>query len=369
MQVPTFLLERNQTLYENTVEINLTESGVHPATITDILDEAEIGEMLRLPLGYGHTDGTPALRRSIADWHPGAGAENVVVAHGSSEANLLALAALADPGDEIVMIVPNFMQLDGLARALDLTVRQVALRPENGWQPDAEEVKAAITSRTRLITLCDPNNPTGVVMTPDSRRALAELADRCGVWLLIDEIYRGSEIDEEPSATAYGLGERVVVSGGLSKSFGCPGLRMGWLVAPAELVAECHRRQDYTTIGTGPLAQYLALKALAAPVRERLLARGRGILAGGRERVAQWIAGHNGWSWVRPQASGMAFMRYGLEMESESVVRALREEEGVFVCAGSWFGLEGHIRVGFGVAPHHLEEGLGRLDRFLQRRG
>ena len=368
MQVPTFLLERNQTLYENSALINLTESGVHAATIADLLDANERARLAELPLGYGYTDGRPQLRHAIADWHPGAGPENVLVANGTSEANLLALSALTEPGDQIIVIVPNFMQLDGLARGLGVTVAQVSLRPEDDWQPDIAAVDAAIGPRTRLVTLCDPNNPTGVAMTDASRRALAELTARRGVTLHVDEIYRGSEIDGGEAATAYELGEHVVVTGGLAKSFGLPGLRIGLLVAPPALVAEGHRRQDYTTIGTGPLAQVLAEAALTDPVRTRLLTRGQAILSAGRERVADWLRIHNGWSWVRPEASGMAFLAYDLDILSEAFVTALREEEGVFVCAGRWFGLDCHIRLGFGVDPHHLAEGLAGLDRFLARR-
>jgi aspartate/methionine/tyrosine aminotransferase len=367
MRIPTFILERSQTLYENSVRINLTESGVHAATMEDILTPAEIAELVKLPLGYGYTDGHPALRKAIADWHPGAQPGNVLVANGTSEANLLALTSLAHSGDEIIVIVPNFMQIDGLAQGLGVTVTQVALDPGKGWQPDISMIEAVITPRTKLITLCDPGNPTGVTMTAECRRALADLSNRRSVWLHVDEIYRGSEIDGGDASTIWGMGEKVIVTGGLAKSFGCPGLRMGWLIAPPDLVAEGHRRQDYTTIGTGPLAQALAEKALTNPVRDRLLSRGRCILAKGRGRVAEWLRARNGWSWVEPKASGMAFLKYGLPMDSEEFSRRLRVEEGVFVCAGAWFGIENHIRLGFGVDAHHLELGLAGIDRFIER--
>ena len=285
MQFPTFQLERNQTLYENSVEINLTESGVHPCTLADILSDEEIAALGSAALGYGYTDGRPGLRQAIADWYPGAGPANVVVAHGSSEANVLALTALAEPGDEIVFLTPNFMQLDGLARGLGISVRQVPLSPEAGWQPDLDAIRAAIGPPTRLVIACDPNNPTGTILTAASRQGLARLAEERGVWLLVDEIYRGAEIDGGDAATAWGLGPRALVSGGLSKSFACPGLRLGWLIGPPDVVAECHRRQDYTTIGTGTLAQLIGERVMQPENRDRLLWRGRGILADGREMV------------------------------------------------------------------------------------
>src|SRR4051812_20351404 len=129
-------MERNQTLFENDVEINLTESGVHPWTIEDILPADDAQALLRLPLGYGWTDGRPDLRQGIANWYPGASPANVLVTNGSSEATMIALMAMAHPGDKVLFAVPNFMQVDGLGRALGLDVRRLPLMAEHGWQID-----------------------------------------------------------------------------------------------------------------------------------------------------------------------------------------------------------------------------------------
>jgi len=367
MEFPVFALERNQTLYENNVRLNLTESGVHPRSLSDILTLDEQTSILKAPLGYGYTDGRPALRRAIAGWYPGAAPENVLVANGSSEANLLALTALLSPGDDLVMIVPNFLQLDGLARALGIGVRTVALSRAAGWQPDIVAIAAAITPFTKVISICDPNNPTGVLMTQAAREALAELARARGLWLHVDEIYRGAEIDGGPSPTSWGLGDRVIVSGGLSKSFALPGLRLGWLIAPPELVAQCHGRQDYTTIGTGTLSQLAGEVALRPDVRARVLGESRAILAKGRQTVTDWVAARNDWTMTRPDSGGMAFLGYSATIGSEALVARLREEESTFVCAGAWFGIEGHIRVGIGVEHDHLVQGLAALDRLMAR--
>jgi aspartate/methionine/tyrosine aminotransferase len=367
MKFPTFQLERNQTLYENSVRLNLTESGVHPCRLSDILGADEQAALIDQPLGYGYTDGRPALRRAIADWYPGASPEHVLVANGSSEANLLALTTLAEPGDEIIVITPNFLQLDGLARALGVKVINVMLKREDGWQPDIARVRKAITPKTRLITLCDPNNPTGVLMQQPVREALAGLAAEHDLWLHVDEIYRGAEIDGGASPTSYGLGPKVIVSGGLSKSFACPGLRLGWLIAPPEIVTACHHRQDYTTIGTSMLSQITGEILLRPATRERVLARGRAILAKGRETVETWVRSRNDWAMVRPDSGGMVFLSYTALMRSEALVQGLRESESLFVCAGAWFGLDGHIRVGIGVEHEHLVEGLAAIDRFMAK--
>jgi aspartate/methionine/tyrosine aminotransferase len=367
MEFPVFALERNQTLYENGVRFNLTESGVHPRSLSDILTSQQQAAILNAPLGYGYTDGRPGLRKAIAEWYPGAEASNVLVANGSSEANLLALTSLLSPGDDIIMIVPNFLQLDGLARALGIGVRSVALSGAAGWQPDLDAIAAAITPRTRVISICDPNNPTGVLMTQDAREGLASLARAHDLWLHVDEIYRGAEIDGGHSPTSWGLGDKVIVSGGVSKSFALPGLRLGWLIAPPELVARCHGRQDYTTIGTGTLSQIAAEAVLHPDVRQRVLAESRAILERGRRTVTDWVAGRNDWTMTRPDSGGMAFLGYNAPLSSEALVTRLRDEESTFVCAGAWFGIEGHVRIGIGVEHDHLLAGLAALDRLMDR--
>jgi aspartate/methionine/tyrosine aminotransferase len=220
-----------------------------------------------------------------------------------------------------------------------------------------------------LIAVTNPGNPTGAVLSRESREALLDAARETGAWLLVDEIYRGGEIDGAETDTFYGQYHRTIITSSLSKSFACPGLRLGWIVAPEILVEEAAKRQDYTTIGSGILSQVLAAAVMEPKNRERLLGRGRALLREHADIVENWISTKNRWTWQRPAAGGMAFLRYDFDMPSETLSEDLRKEESVFVVAGSWFGIENHIRVGIGVTKEHLVEGLARLDRFLSRRG
>lgn len=370
MLIDTFTLERTQSLWENTVAYNLTESGLHPFTIRELLGEDEIDALLDLPLGYGHTEGEPELRAAIAALHPGASPEQVLVTTGSSEANLVTLMSLLEAGDEIVFVTPNFMQIHGLARALGATVRQVPLRLEQGrWRLDLDAVAAAIGPRTRLISLCNPNNPTGAVLSTEERLGLAEIASRHGVILHADEIYRGAELVDDETATLFGASPDVVVTGGMAKAMALAGLRLGWLVAPEKLVGEAMRRQDYTTIGSNVLGQRLALHALQPARRARIVARNRALLHRNLDRLASWIEARASiFAWVPPEAGAMAFLRYDLPISSDELSRELRETQSVFVVAGSWFGMENHLRLGIGVDPEHFAAALERIDRFLQQR-
>jgi len=368
MDIETFLLERNQSLFENEVEINLTESGVEALSIGELLSPAEREALCGLQLGYGYTEGSPELRAAIATWYPGAAADNVLVTTGAAEANFLTIWTLCQAGDEVVFVIPNFLQIQGVARAFGVRLRTVTLDSQRGWRLDTDALVAAVGPETRLIALCNPNNPTGAVLSAGDMDRVVEIAERAGAWLFVDEIYRGAEIGDRPeTATFWGRYERAIVTASTSKSLAHPGLRLGWLVAPTDMLGDVLRRQDYVTIGTGPINQFVAACILRPDRRQELLKRSHEILARNVERVDDWVTRWNGrLSYVRPAAGGMAFVRYDFPINSTVLSRLIRERESVFVVAGDWFGLDGHLRIGIGGDTATLEEGLRRIDSVLR---
>jgi aspartate/methionine/tyrosine aminotransferase len=369
MGFETFLLERNQSLFENEVEFNLTESGVEPLTLAELLTPQELTALGEVRLGYNHTEGAPALRRAIAAWYEGADEDNVLVTTGAAEANFIAYWTLMRPGDVLAMMLPNFMQLHGLAAAFGHAARTFALAEHgDGWRLDESALARAVgPAGTRLVAVCNPNNPTGAVLDAGEMKAITSAARRAGAWLLCDEIYRGSELGgrgETPSF--HGRYENTLITSSTSKSLAHAGLRLGWIVGPKAFIAEAARRQDYTTIGTGPLNQFIAERLLTPDRREAMLARGRRLIAGNLEVIEAWVARWNGrLSWRRPQAGGMAFVGYDFPIGSAELSRRLREEESVFVVAGEWFGLDGRLRIGTGGERERLAEGLRRVDKVL----
>ena len=367
MPLETFLLERNQTLYENEVEINLTESGVKAMTLREFLTPAEQQELLDLPLGYGHTEGSPALRRAIAALYPGAGPENVLVTAGSAEANFVAAWSLLGDGGGAAMMLPNYLQVAGLAKSFGAAIATFSLRPERGWALDREALARAVAPGTRVVSVCNPNNPTGHVLTPEEMDAVVAARGRAGAWSQADEIYRATGLGERAETPSFwGRHDRVLVSGSVSKALGHSGLRLGWLAGPAATIAEIRRRQDYTTIGTTAVSQYVGERVLAPARRAALLARARTILNRNAAIVGAWVARPgNRLSWQPPQGGGIAFIKFDLPLSSEEFSRLVRERESTFVVAGAWFGLEGHIRLGIGGDSHELEQGLARVDRVL----
>jgi aspartate/methionine/tyrosine aminotransferase len=369
LKLEPFEMERMQSTWENRVAHNLSESGVHPMTVEEVLaTPEERAALLREPLVYIQSNGTEELRSAVARLHPGATADSVTVTNGTAEANFIAAWRLVEPGDEVVLILPNYMQLWGIVRAFGATVVPARLREETGWRLDADELHRVVGPRTRLIAVCNPNNPTGAILSEAERKEIVAAAGRHGAWILADEVYRGAERDGKETATLWGAYDRLLVTGGLSKAYGLPGLRIGWVVGPPSTVGELWGRKDYITISPGALSDRLARAALRPEVRARILGRTRGILAANYPVLEEWLAPRGDlFRLVPPRAGAIAYLRYAWRVNSTELVTRLREEQGVLIVPGDHFGMDGFLRVGFGNEPQDLRAGLQRIDAVLDR--
>ena len=370
MQVAPFVLERVQSEWEHRVRYNLSESGVQPLSVRALLgDGPALEALLDAPLIYTQTNGTPALRNAIAALYPGATADHVQVTNGGSEANFIVTWRMVEPGDEVVVLVPAYMQVAGLVEAFGGIVRQWPMvRTAGGWRPDLDQLATLVTARTRAIVICTPNNPTGARLTSTDLDAVAAAADRVGAWVVSDEIYRGAEFDGVESPSMWGRGARVIVTSGLSKAYGLPGLRVGWAVGPPGVAASLWAYHDYTSIAPGAVSDRLATVALAPPMRATLLERTRGILRANVPRVEAWLrhCGH-GFEWATPEAGAFIYARYGLPVGSTALTERLREEESVLIVPGDAFGMDGYLRFGVGEQADYVLAGLDRVKAFLDR--
>ena len=273
MRIDRFQMERTQCLYENEVDFNLSESGVQPLTARELLtSDAGREAFLDAGLKYSQSNGTPELREHIASFYPGATASNVLVTTGTSEANFSTLWGLLDKTGRAAIMIPNYLQAWGLARAYAARADAYRLveREENGvqrWALDIESLRKAVTKRTKLILVTNPNNPTGAVLTAAEMDEIIRLARQVGAWIVADEVYRGAEVaSDRPTPTFWGRYSKVIVTAGLSKAFGMPGVRVGWIVGPEKTVAHLWSYQDYTTLTPSVLSDRLARIAME-PVR------------------------------------------------------------------------------------------------------
>lgn len=365
-----FVMERWQSHYENTVRYNLSDSGVHPLTLRALLDLAGATEAaLETPLSYGQTDGSVPLRERVAALYRGATADQVIVTHGSAEANFIAAWRLVRPGDTVAVLTPTYMQLPGIAEAFGAEVRRIPLREENGWQVDPDDVAGAMDEDTRLVVVTNPQNPTGVRLNETSLTAVIGAAERRGAWVLADEVYMGAEREGPETRSLFGRYERIIATGSLSKAYGLQGLRIGWVVAPAApagLPEELWARKDYTTISPGLLTDTLAAYALREDVRPRLIERARGIIREGFEVVERWIEHVGRFHLSGHEAGGVCFPSYDLPIGSMELAERLRTEYEVLVVPGAHFELGKYLRLGIGIPAGELEVALDRVAELVR---
>jgi aspartate/methionine/tyrosine aminotransferase len=265
-------------------------------------------------------------------------------------------------------MLPNYMQIYGIARNYRLDVKTFSLREELKWSVDPDEIKASVSDKTRLIAVCNPNNPTGHIMTGEEMDAVIEAARRSGAWLLADEVYAGAEHRrEEQTPSFWGRYERVIAVNSLSKAYALPGLRIGWVVSPPELVEEIWARQDYITISNTILANKIAAYALSPEIRPKLIERTRQYVRNGYQNLERWINAHpDQLSVIPPEAAAIAFVRYEADINSSELVDRLVREHDTYIVPGDHFGLDRHLRISYGLAADYVNEGLARVYKTIE---
>ncbi|MFH1763987.1 MAG: aminotransferase class I/II-fold pyridoxal phosphate-dependent enzyme [Gemmatimonadota bacterium] len=363
MKYTPFRMERWQSTFENRVGINLSESGVHPLTVAELLRLAGRDEGVEgVRLSYGQSNGSDALRERIAGLYPGATEASVLVTVGGAEANFVGHWHLLEPGRPAAVMLPNYMQVPGMVENFGAPILPFHLREETGWQPDLNELEAALEAGAAFILVTNPNNPTGAALTGDAMDGIVALADRYGAWILSDEVYCGAEVAGEETPSFWGRTDRVLVTNSLSKAYGLPGLRLGWVVGPPELVMDLWGRTDYTTISPASLSDHLATIALEPRTRGRILQRTRGIIRENFETIREWIESQEGlFSYRPPDAGAICYIRYRSQVNSSVFAEKLRTEKDLLVVPGDHFGMDRYLRIGFGNPRDELLEGLGRI--------
>lgn len=366
MRLYPFEMERWQSTWENRVEYNLSESGVQPLRLRDIANNSD--SLMRQKLGYTQTNGTDELRTLIAGLYPDANKDDILVTNGGSEANFVALLSFLDQGVEVAIILPNYMQAWGLAKTYRANVRPIWVKVKDGeWALDFATLKKAVSRRTKLIALCNPNNPTGAVFDEDDLDRICRVAEKAGAWILSDEVYHGTELDGRETPTLLGRYGRTIVTSGLSKAYGLPGLRVGWIAAKRKAV-KLWAYRDYTTIAPGAISDYLARRVLQPQTRRRILTRTRNILRSNLPTITRWVEQHgNILSFVKPKATAVAYLKYSLNIGSAKLAEQLLREKKTLIVPGRHFRMGRYLRIGYGGTHAELDAGLARLGELMRR--
>lgn len=367
MLIETFEMERMQSLWEGQVRYNLSESGVHALSLRELVTPDSLADM---HLGYPQTNGSLLLRERIAALYSDATADHVLVTNGSAEANFLSTWSLVEPGDEVIVMLPNYMQIWGWARALGATMKPWHLQEGRAWSADLDELETLVTSKTKIIAICNPNNPTGAVMSAEAIARLCAIAGRVGAWIVSDEVYRHTERDGQVAASPWGRYDRVLVTCGLSKAYGLPGLRIGWVLGPPPSTADLWRYKDYATICPSLLSDHLACLALEPARHAWILERTRTLLDSQRQILSDWAAARpNVLTWNLPAAGAVGYFRYRLPINSTTLAERLRVEKDVLLVPGDQFGMDHFLRIGYGGDPGVLRCGLQLVGEVLWAAG
>lgn len=374
--LPDFRLETHFSKWEFKAQYHLTASDAESLSLRDLLDGASAEERASLEdlwLGYTETFGAPDLREAIAETYEAQAAENVLCFSGASEGIFAANQVVLDADSHAIVVTPNYQSHETLPLAI-CEATGVPLDPEDGWSLDIDRVRAAVRPNTRLVTINFPHNPTGAILPLDRYEALIELCRHHGLYLLHDEIFKGLG----PTGTAFlpyvaDIYERGLSLGVMSKAYGLPGLRVGWIASQDKAVlSKMERLKHYLSICNSAPSERISVIALRQ--RQRLLDRNNGIID---ENLPKWDAFFDRFGglfdWQRPDGSCMGFPRYTGPEGVEAFAKRLVEEAGVLLLPSTIYssalGPTPTDRFRLGYGRRGLDAGLAAMTAHLEALG
>lgn len=355
-------VESPEELGYTSIKYNLAESSVRDRRLSDLG-----ADMRDLVLRYGEHRGHRGLVDLIAEASL-VGRDAVLVTHGAAEALFIVATTLLEPGDHVVVVRPNYSTNIFTPRAIQADISYLDLSFETGWAVDVDRVAALMTPRTKYVSITVPHNPTGQVMPERDLRRLVKIVETAGSRLLADETYREMTFDH-PLPCAAALGTRAISVSSLSKTYGIPGIRIGWLLCrdPALMETFLAAKEQIGICGS-VVDEELAFRALAR--REEWLREVSARIAEAFGLTSNWMAGEDLLEWVAPRGGVVCFprIRPGVPVDPDRFYRVLSEEFGTYVGPGHWFEQSRrHFRLGFGwpTIPE-LEEGLRGISSALR---
>lgn len=370
MKIRTFKVEQWMNEFENDAVYNLGETCIDSLKLGELLtlcgkDPDEFLKGLKdVRMTYSHIYGSPEYLQGVAGLYEDLKPENVVPTHGAIGANNQVITTLIEPGDNMVCVMPTYQQHYSIPESIGAEVRILQLRPENEFLPDIEELRSLVDENTKMITLNNPDNPTGSWIPKEAMEEMVEIAKSVDAYLLCDEVYRGISEDGSYMHSVVDLYEKGISVGSMSKIFSLAGLRMGWIATRGmDVIDQVHERRDYDTISCGVLDDMLAGLALAN--KEKIFERNRAILLKNREILDKWVQETEGVHYVKPVAGTTALVYYDKDIPSYELCVRLIREKGLLFTPGSCFEMEGCVRIGYAFDSKLLQQGLDKFSEFL----
>ncbi len=366
MQITPFRIEEYMGKYEFAAKYLLSSSDAESQTIEELLalEPGAHGAFLKHWCGYTESPGAPWLREVLATIYVQIQPEQLVVVSAAEEAIFLFYHALLTPQDHAIVETPCYESALTVPRSTGATVSEWRRKPENGWAHDLAALQALIRPNTRALYINTPHNPTGLLMRPEILRGVMDLAGHQGIYVFCDEVYR--ELEHVP-ATRLPAGcnvyERAISLGSVSKTYGLPGLRLGWLASrDAGLLQKIVSLKHYTTICASAPSEFLT--ALVFRHRQKFIDRSLKIVLSNLSQLSRFFARHaERFSWTPPNASTIGFVRLEPEQDVQVFCEKLVQQAGVLLLPGTVYDEPRHIRFGYG--RRNMAESLAQFEAWL----
>ena len=366
MQIAPFRIEEYFGKYEFTAKYLLSSSDAESQTIADLLalEPGAHDAFLKHWCGYTESPGAPSLRETIASLYKEIRPADVLVAAAAEEAIFIFYHALLGPGDHAVVETPCYESALTLVKSTGAAVSEWRRKPENAWAHNLTALESLIQPNTRAIYINTPHNPTGLLMPLPILQAVLKLASRQGIYVFCDEVYR--ELEHDPAhrlPAACDLYERSISLGSVSKTYGLPGLRLGWIASRDPVILKkCLELKYYTTICSSAPSEFLS--DLALRHREKLVERNRQIVLRNLRLLSAFFARRSDlFAWIPPNASPIGFVQFRPQKDVFEFCESVVQQSGVLLLPGAVYDEPRHIRFGYG--RRNMSESLAQLDSWL----
>lgn len=344
--------------YQFEVDYDIGESGMK------FLSVKELGiDLNEIELRYGYHLGHPELREEIAKQYSGMVKDNVAVTTGASEGNFAVLGHLIGSKEHVIIEHPTYPSLYEIPRSLERDHSLFKITWENDFRPDFDELRKLVKSNTRLITLTHPNNPTGSVISESELKEAIEIAEAADAYLMVDETYRDMMFDTPPPLAAT-LSPNAISLTSMSKTWGVPGIRIGWVVGDTPIVQAIRAVREQVTICNSSLGEAISKKMLEK--KDQLLKELRKSMLSNYKIVKDWMEDQSWLEWIEPKSGVVCAPRLVSGDSTDELCYLLVTKYRTFTVPGSKMELDGHFRLGFGGEQEELIKGLDQLTLALK---
>ncbi len=366
MNIDIFKIEEFMNKYESRAKYDMTTTCIDSFSLKSLFDltKNNLDEILEKPLHYGDITGSYRLKKNVAALYKNKTENNISVTLGAIGANSLVFMSFLERDDEVVSIIPTYQQHYSIPKQLGAKVKILKLKPELNWHVDIEELKKTVSEKTKLITLNNPNNPTGAALTENELKEIVKIAADVGAYILSDEVYRFLNHDKRISNISVSdIYDKGISTFSMSKTFSLAGIRVGFVVADDIIIEKINRQRQYNTISISALDEYIACIALEN--KEKILDRNLKIILKGKQILSEWGNNEQKITMTPLEAGTTAFVAYDDKRNSYDFALDLFHETGVLVLPGDAMEIPKHLRIGYCGEVNNFKQGLTEFSKWL----